>query len=171
MKELIDRPVRIRSYDPGWAKSYDAERALLERAVGGRARGGIHHIGSTAIAGVDAVPVIDILVGTDDATASRGCFGPLAELGYSLEPHGDAEMHCFCKPDPTRRAFDLYLAPADGIRFAEMLTFRELLRADLQMAIGYAAMKRDLADRLGSDHGRYAAAKLDLIKTVLARPS
>lgn len=170
MKELVDRPVRIRSHDPGWAERYDAERELLERTIGNRASGGIHHIGSTAIAGVDAVPVIDILVGTDDATASRSCFGPLAELGYSLEPHGDAEMHCFCKPDPAQRAFDLYLAPTGGPRFAEMLTFRELLRADLQTAIGYAGMKRDLADRLGSDHSRYAAAKIDLIQVVLARP-
>ena len=169
MTELVDKQVRIRSHDPQWAGRYDAERARLENAIGAWAGGGIHHIGSTAIAGVDAVPVIDILVGTDDAAASRACFGPLAGLGYSLEPHGDAQMHSFCAPDPGRREFDLHLAPADGARYAEMLAFRELLRADLQLAIGYAGMKRDLVDRLGSDRKRYAAAKVDLIQAVLAR--
>ena len=166
----MEKPVRIRAHDPRWADRYDAERARLEDAIGTWAGGGIHHIGSTAIAGVDAVPVIDILVGTDDATASRTCFGPLAELGYSLEPHGDTQTHSFCKPDPAQRAFDLHLAPAEGARYAEMLAFRELLRADLQVAIGYAGMKRDLVDRLGSDRTRYAAAKVSLIQAVLARP-
>ena len=170
MKALVGTPVQIRSHDPQWADRYDAERGRLEDAIGDWAGGGIHHIGSTAIAGVDAVPVIDILVGTDDTAASRACFGPLAELGYSLEALGDAQMHSFCKPDPAQRAFDLHLAPAEGARFAEMLSFRELLRGDLQVAIGYAGMKRDLVDRLGSDRKRYADAKVDLIRAVLARP-
>ncbi len=160
--------IRISAHDPAWAGLYEEERATLEVALGARAGGGIHHIGSTAIAGVHAEPVIDILVGTTDETASRACFAPLAGLGYALE-HGDAQMHLFCKPDPQRRAYDLHLVPATAPRFAEMLAFRELLRSDLQVAIGYAGMKRDLAERLGGDRARYSAAKTDLIQAVLAR--
>lgn len=169
MASLVEQPIRLRSHEVEWAARYEAERAVLEGVIGEQAVGGIHHVGSTAIPGVDAEPVIDILVGTEDLASAQACVEPLAELGYVFELRRSDEAHSLCKPHPEQRTHDLHLVPADSVRYAQMLTLREFLRADLQTAIGYAAMKRDLAERHGVDRQSYTTGKISLIKAILAR--
>src|SRR5581483_11311758 len=98
--EWLSEPVRIVSYDPLWPQRFQHERALLERALGKIASGGIHHVGSTAVPGLAAKPVIDILIGVMDLGSSRDAFEPLAALQYMYAPYRSEEMHWFCKPDP-----------------------------------------------------------------------
>jgi|SRR5436190_17695262 len=168
-KAFGDQPVRIRSYDPQWPARYESERAVLDGAIGGWATGGIHHVGSTAIPGVDAEPVIDILVGTKSLLASGACFALLAQLGYMLGCPWDADVQSLYKPSADCRLYDLHLVPVEAARYSEMLAFRDFLRTDRQVAIGYAALKRDLADRHADDRHGYSAAKIGLIQTVLTR--
>jgi GrpB-like predicted nucleotidyltransferase (UPF0157 family) len=77
----VDEPLRIRSYDPTWPSRYEAEQEALGAAIGRWVVGGIHHVGSTAVPGLDAKPIIDILVGVEDLPSSRACFEPLACSG------------------------------------------------------------------------------------------
>jgi GrpB-like predicted nucleotidyltransferase (UPF0157 family) len=100
---LVEEPVRVLAYDRSWPSRFEEEKALLERAIGTWATGGIHHVGSTAVPGLDAKPVIDILVGVENLPSARACFEPLARLGYLYAPYRETEMHWFCKPDPSRR--------------------------------------------------------------------
>ena len=93
--------------------------------MGSWVAGGIHHVGSTAVPGLDAKPIIDILVGVDDLVASRGCFESLADLEYLYAPYRADEMHWFCKPDPGRRTHHLHLVPGDSSRFRDELAFRD----------------------------------------------
>lgn len=168
LAEDLGRPIRLRPHDPEWSVRFEAERAVLAEAIGEWAVGGIHHVGSTAIPGVDAEPVIDILVGTGDLAASRACVGPITQLGYRARASSDGEALSFYKPGPERRhAYELSLLPIDAARYSEMLAFRDFLRADRQVAIGYAGMKRDLAGRNAADRDGYATAKAELIRTVL----
>ena len=60
--EWTDEGVRVVPYEPAWPSRFTAEKALLETVLAEWARGGIHHVGSTAVPGLDAKPVIDILV-------------------------------------------------------------------------------------------------------------
>lgn len=60
-----DEPIRLVPYDPSWPERFAEERDALEQAIGAWAIGGIHHIGSTAVPGLDAKPIIDILVGVE----------------------------------------------------------------------------------------------------------
>ena len=101
---------------------------MLVEAIGPRVTGGIHHVGSTAVPGLDAKPTIDILVGVEDLESARGCFGRLAALGYLYAPYRLEEMHWFCKPSPSRREFHLHLVPNGAIRFRDELAFRGRLR-------------------------------------------
>src|SRR3982750_420234 len=98
-----DEPILLVPFDPGWAAGFELERGALDGAIGDWVVGGIHHVGSTAVPGLEAKPVIDILVGVDGLEASRACFGPLAALGYLYAPYLPEEMHWFCKPDPAHR--------------------------------------------------------------------
>ena len=160
--------IRIVPYDPAWPAAYEGERAVLEEAIGGWAVGGIHHVGSTAVPGLAAKPIVDILVGVEDLERSRECFGPLGGLEYLHAPYLADEMHWFCKPDRDHRTHHLHLAPAGGRRFAEELAFRDRLRADPALARRYASLKRELAASLGGDRDAYTEAKSGFIRGVLA---
>ena len=139
-------------------------------AIGAWATGGVHHVGSTAVPGLDAKPIIDILVGVDGLDVSRACFEPLAGLGYLYAPYRSEEMHWFCKPHPSRRTHHLHLVPTESSRFADELGFRDRLRATPETARAYANLKRELATHFRDDRDAYTEAKADFIGEVLAAP-
>ena len=168
MSGRADEPVRLVTYDPAWPARFESERALLEAAVGDSAVGGIHHVGSTAVPGLDAKPIIDILVGVSDLESSRSCFEPLAELDYLYAPYLAEEMHWFCKPDPQRRTHHLHLVPVESPRFEEEIAFRDLLRSDQAMAAEYLALKRRLAAEFEHDRDGYTDAKAGFIAAALS---
>ena len=166
-----DEPVRLVAYDPQWPVRFEEEWTVLSEAIGEWATGGIHHVGSTAVPGLDAKPVIDILVGVEDLETSRACFEPLAELGYLYAPYLADEMHWFCKPDPRRRTHHLHLVPRASARFRDELAFRDRLRSDPGLAEEYSKLKRALADRFEHDREAYTDAKADFIRQALDEPA
>ena len=169
MTELTDEPIRIAPYDPDWPTRFEEERAALEEAIGPWAAGGIHHIGSTAVPGLDAKPIIDILVGVEDLESSRACFDPLKELGYLYAPYLSDEMHWLCKPHPSRRTHHLHLIPRQSARFRDELAFRDYLRFHPEAAAEYADLKRELATRFENDREAYTDAKAEFIRQALER--
>ena len=165
-----DEPIQIAPYDPSWPDRFAEERSALEETIGAWATGGFHHVGSTAVPGLDAKPIIDILAGVDSLGASRACFEPLAELDYLHAPYRAEEMHWFCKPHPSRRTHHLHLIPADSSRFRDELAFRDRLRSSDEVAAQYAALKHDLAARFSRDREAYTDAKAEFIAGVLGHP-
>lgn len=167
MNAPSDEPIEIVPHDPAWAAAFEKERSALEAAIGDLAAGGIHHVGSTAVPGLAAKPIVDILVGVEDLEGSRAGFPPLARLGYLYAPYRAAEMHWFCKPSPGRRTHHLHLVPTASRRYADELAFRDLLRADDELARDYASLKRALAERHRDDREAYTEAKSDFIRAAL----
>ena len=154
-------------YDPTWPARFEQERAALEDAIGEWIVGGIHHVGSTAVPGLDAKPIIDILAGVRDLEESRACFEPLAQLGYMYAPYLPDEMHWFCKPHPSRRTHHLHLVPTGSNRYRDELAFRDRLRSDPEVAAEYAALKHTLAERHRDDREAYTEAKGAFVRAVL----
>ena len=165
-----NEPVRLTPYDPAWPDAFERERVALEAAIGPWVVDGIHHVGSTAVPGLEAKPIVDILAGVEDLDSSRECFGPLAALEYLYAPYRSDEMHWFCKPHPERRTHHLHLVPASSRRYIEELAFRDLLRAEPEVAGAYAALKRELAQRFRDDREAYTDAKTGFIREALAGP-
>jgi GrpB-like predicted nucleotidyltransferase (UPF0157 family) len=163
-----DEAIRLVVHDPGWAARFEEERGLLAEAIGEWAPGGIHHVGSTAVPGLEAKPIVDILVGVRDLETARACFGPLADLDYLYAPYLPEEMHWFCKPDPAHRTHHLHLVPLDSRRFRDELTFRDRLREDPELSERYAVLKRELASRYREDREAYTEAKSAFIAAALA---
>jgi GrpB-like predicted nucleotidyltransferase (UPF0157 family)/ribosomal protein S18 acetylase RimI-like enzyme len=162
-----EKPIEVVPYDPRWPERFGVERDALEEAIGKWATGGIHHVGSTAVPGLDAKPIIDIVVGVDSLEAARACFEPLARLGYLYAPYRVEEMHWFCKPHPRRRTNHLHLVPTESKRFRDELVFRDALRASPDLAKSYAVTKRRLAARFKHDREGYTDAKESFIRSVL----
>jgi len=161
-----DEPIRLVPYDPAWPDRFAEERDALDDAIGPWATGGIHHVGSTAVPGLEAKPVIDILVGVDSLDTSRACFDPLAKLAYLYAPYRTEEMHWLCKPHPSRRTHHLHLVPTDSQRFRAELVFRDRLRTDPATAKEYEVLKRDLARRFAEDREAYTDAKSSFIRSL-----
>jgi GrpB-like predicted nucleotidyltransferase (UPF0157 family) len=162
-----DEPIRLVPSNPSWPSRFELERSLLAEAIGEWVEGGIHHVGSTAVPGLEAKAIIDILVGVHNLEAARGCFEPLADLGYLYAPYLPDEMHWFCKPDPARRTHHLHLVPFGSRRYRDELTFRDRLRADPRLAADYTALKRRLAEHHRDDREAYTAGKSRFIQQAL----
>jgi GrpB-like predicted nucleotidyltransferase (UPF0157 family) len=129
--------------------------------------GGIHHLGSTAVPGLEAKSTIDILAGVQDLASSHGRFAALAELGYLHAPYRPDEMHWFCKPSPTHRTHHLHLIPTGSPRYREELELREILRSNPAVAGEYVALKRRLAASHQHDREAYADGKHAFIAQAL----
>ncbi|MFC4606849.1 GrpB family protein [Streptomyces maoxianensis] len=163
-----NEPVHIHDYDPSWPVKFEAERAALQDCIGPWVVGDIHHVGSTAVPGLPAKPIIDILVGVDSLDYSRLCIQRVASLDYLYWPYRSNVMHWFCKPHPARRTHHLHLVPMGSRRYLDELAFRDALRAEPGLAARYAALKRDLAARFRSDREAYTEHKAPFVKGVLA---
>ncbi|MGH3427110.1 MAG: GrpB family protein [Terriglobales bacterium] len=164
-----DEPIQIASYDPSWPLRFEEEQADLAEAIGEWVVGGIHHVGSTAVPGLAAKPIIDILAGVRDLDESRACLEPLADLDYMYAPYLSEEMHWFCKPHPSRRTHHLHLIPVGSKRYADELAFRDRLRAHPELAAEYLGLKRDLARRFARDRDAYTNAKSDFVRGALGQ--
>ncbi len=162
-----DQPIELVPYDSRWPGRFEQERSALQGAIAEWVTGGVHHVGSTAVPGLDAKPIIDILVGVESLAASRACFDALAQLEYLYAPYRAEEMHWFCKPDPSRRTHHLHLVPTGSGRFRDELDFRDRLRDEPTVAKAYAAIKHQLAAEFKHDREAYTAAKASFIDEVL----
>lgn len=162
-----DEEVRVVDYDPTWPARFEEEAALLELVIGPWATGGIHHVGSTAVPGLAAKPVIDILVGVDSLDASRECIALVEPLHYLHSPYRVEEMHWFCKPDPAARTHHLHLVTTDSPRFVNEIAFRDYLRAHPERADAYAQLKRDLAEQFRHDREAYTMGKTGFVVETL----
>jgi GrpB-like predicted nucleotidyltransferase (UPF0157 family) len=165
--DLHEEPIRLVTYDPAWPRRFAEERALLEVALDPWLDGPIEHIGSTAVPGLTAKPVIDIMAGVRDLASSLDARDAVAPLGYLYFPYRPDVMHWFCKPSPARRTHHLHLVPANSPLWAERIAFRDCLRSSAVTAAGYAALKTALAARYRLDREAYTDAKGDFIRSVL----
>jgi GrpB-like predicted nucleotidyltransferase (UPF0157 family) len=161
--------MRVVAYDPTWPARFEAERGVLEEAIGDWVVAGIHHVGSTAVPGLAARPVIDIVVGVCELASSRGCFEPLAKIGSLYAPYRAGEMHWFVSPPPTRRTHRLHLVPHASRRYRDELAFCDYLRTHPDAAAEHAALKRRLASRFEHDREAYTDAKAAFIHVVVDR--
>jgi GrpB-like predicted nucleotidyltransferase (UPF0157 family) len=154
-------------YDPEWELRFQVEAAMLERVLDPWLDGGIHHIGSTAVPGLAAKPIIDVIAGVRELEAARAAFGPLEALGYAWHAHRP-EAHAFFKPaNGSEHTHHLHLTVPGSDLWRERLEFRDALRADPALAAEYAAWKTQHAEGTGARDG-YTGDKRPIVQRVLA---
>jgi GrpB-like predicted nucleotidyltransferase (UPF0157 family) len=162
-----DAAIHIVPYDERWPAAFEAERARLERVLTPWLAGPIEHVGSTAVRGLAAKPVIDIMAGVRDLGTSRASFVPVEALGYKYAPYRTEVMHWFCKPDFSHRTHHLHLVPYESALWKERLAFRDHLRDHADVASEYAALKLRLSEVHRNDREAYTEAKGPFVARVL----
>jgi GrpB-like predicted nucleotidyltransferase (UPF0157 family) len=167
-----EAPVEIVPYDLLWPRRFEEEALLLRDVLRPWLAGSIEHIGSTAVPGLAAKPVVDIMAAVESLEASRPAIASLAGIGYCYAPYRPRSEHWFCKPSPSLRTHHLHLVPATSTQWIEAIAFRDYLRAHPDVAAEYAELKRSLAEQYRLDREAYTAAKHPFIEriTVLAVP-
>jgi GrpB-like predicted nucleotidyltransferase (UPF0157 family) len=167
---VADDPILVVEYDPEWPRRFETERELLERLLVPWLEGGIHHVGSTAIPGIAAKPIIDMMVGVRDLEEARAAFEPLREHFYLYAPHRPGITHHFAKPSLrfSEMTHGLHLTEPGSDLWRERLVFRDALRADPALAAEYEALKLQLAKKHRDDVGTYTLRKRAFVARVLA---
>ena len=163
----------IRPHDPRLLLAAATERARLAAALAPWLVDGVEHVGSTAVPGLAAKPVIDLMASVRDLDAVVAQAGErLAADGWCyVPPELDARPYrrFFVKPDESgqRRVAHLHLIQAGHPRWAEQLAFRDALRRDGELARRYEELKRRLAARHSGDREAYTAAKAAFVATAI----
>ena len=162
------QPVEVVDYDQGWPRRYQEERDRIAAAIGD-ALLAIEHVGGTAVPGLPAKPVIDLMLGVDDIERAGPAVAGLINLGYEYIPEFESQL-------PDRRYFrrgtpdthHVHMVPVSSDYFTEHLLFRDWLRSHPQAAEEYGKLKRGLAGRFPNDRDAYRAGKVPFIEMVVA---
>lgn len=166
--ELIGGPerreIRLVPWEPAWQVAFELQRLRIGQALGSRALR-IDHIGSTAVPGLPAKPIVDVDLSVADSEDEDAYLPALEEAGYALRVR--ERGHRMVRS----RALDVHVhvcaAGSDWER--RHLLFRDRLRADADDRDAYAAVKAELATRDWPDMNAYAAAKAEAIAAITER--
>ncbi|MFC6732333.1 MULTISPECIES: GrpB family protein [unclassified Haladaptatus] len=165
---MSQTPITLADYDPDWPAAFDAEASHIESVIGEHIER-IEHIGSTAVPGLPAKPIIDIMVGLDALADAARCLGPLEALGYEyVSTFEDVmpERRYLRKSEGDTRTHHLHMVETASDFWERHLAFRDYLRTHPEVAADYADLKRDLAAAHPHDIGAYTDGKDDFIRRV-----
>jgi len=141
-------PISIVEPDPGWAERAAELRAQLGGLLDRWQIGDIQHIGSTAVPGLAAKPILDLMAGCTNLDRAPEIAAVLVEYGWHhVPPELDEQPHrrFFVHVVDGHRHAHLHLMRPGTERWQRQLAFRDRLRADPQLRDAYAALKRRLA--------------------------
>jgi GrpB-like predicted nucleotidyltransferase (UPF0157 family) len=163
--------VELLPHDPAWAQRAQVEAGVL-RSVLGDVLLTVHHIGSTAISGIRAKPVIDLMPVVHDLAALEALRGELEALGYEWCGEFGLPGRRYCrKDDPLsgKRLVQLHVYADGDHEILRHLAFRDFLRRQPSLAADYEAEKLRCQQLHSQDVRAYTACKADWIRGVEAR--
>ena len=161
--------VSLADYDLQWPLQFAEIAGRIRAAFADGPLLAIEHVGSTAVCGLAAKPIIDMDVIVPSASDVPDAFARLATLGYVHEgDQGVPGREAFRWPPGTPR-HHLYLCLCDGAEYHRHVAFRDYLRAHRDEAQRYEALKRDLAARFPEDREAYAEGKTEYVESVLQK--
>lgn len=165
---MSDNDVVLTPYSPLWPAIFDIEKRMLLRVFGDAVA--VEHIGSTAVPGLGAKPIIDVMLGAPDLAIVEARIPALEAEGYRYVPEFEKSMpqrRYFTRMDTPPGKFHLHAVVLDSPFWQRHLAFRDALRADPALVAKYWRLKQHLAARHRDDRAAYADAKSDFIRSVV----
>jgi GrpB-like predicted nucleotidyltransferase (UPF0157 family) len=155
----MPEPIVIVDYDPAWPSEFEWVRDRAAAALGDVALA-IEHVGSTAVPGLAAKPVIDLVVVVDPDRVHEA-IERLAAIGYLPRGNQGVEgREVFAAPEgEPRHHHHLYVSPTDSEELRAQLVFRDRLRESPVLRAEYETLKRQLAVQFRDDRPGYTEAK------------
>lgn len=168
--QAIREPIRLVPHQAAWSQSFATERDRLLALFPHDLRA-VEHIGSTAIPGMPAKPIVDLLAGVDSMAVADALFDQVLAHGYATSRAFNemlADRRWFMRSVNGRRTHHLHIVVLDSPTWHKHLLFRDRLRANASLAQSYANLKVDLAARFEHDREAYTDGKSEFVASVLA---
>lgn len=163
---LKDNLVVLKEYSDQWPVLFHQEQQRILHALEVLAPA-VEHIGSTAIPGMPAKPIVDIAVGIENPRFIQDAIDLLQTIDYiSKGEMGIPGREFFTLGNPI--SYHLHLVQLNGPIWSEHLLFREKLTTDADLASRYVEIKKDLAARYPSNRKAYTVGKANFIESALA---
>jgi GrpB-like predicted nucleotidyltransferase (UPF0157 family) len=161
--------VRLVDSDPGWPRAFELLAAELRAALG-ELSVAVEHVGSTAVPGLVAKPILDLAVGLAPAADPDRVVRAIERLGYEYRgDKGDTGGLLFVLEDrPAHRIAHLHVVPHGGERWRRYLAFRDRLRTDPDARAAYSEVKRRLGEQFEGDRQAYTAGKAAFVAWLLS---
>jgi GrpB-like predicted nucleotidyltransferase (UPF0157 family) len=159
--------ISIAEYSEDWPRLFQQEQALLSAALG-EAATVIEHIGSTSVKGLAAKPIIDMMIGLSDFALADLMVPKIVALGYDYIAKYNAVMpyrRFLIREAGQSRTHQIHMVEVDSEFWNRHILFRDYLRANAQVMLEYAALKKQLAARDWEDVNEYADAKTEFIRS------
>ena len=178
IRRVSSEPIAIVPYDPRWPRIFEEEKAHLLSCLPRELIRRIEHYGSTAVPGLSAKPIVDMLVEVGDLGQVQRVVVPILEAqGYEYfwrPTHGDDGppfYAWFIKRDPATgaRTHHIHMVEASFAEHWDGLLFRDYLIAHPETARRYARLKRAASAEHPHDRSAYTHAKSEFITEIMQR--
>ncbi|MDP1792850.1 MAG: GrpB family protein [Acidimicrobiales bacterium] len=164
--------IRIVEHDPTWAVTFAEQATVIATVLAPCLVRPLEHIGSTAITGLAAKPIVDMVAVVHDISEVPARVAALTTAGWMHAPEPTDEQlgrMSFCFPSIEHRTHHLHVVEAKSTGWPGWLAYRDRLRSDAPARDEYATLKRDLAARFGADPNErdaYRAGKAGFIARI-----
>ncbi len=165
----IHEEVTLAPYEASWQSAFVAERERLLTLFPSQFLS-VEHFGSTAVPGMVAKPIIDILAGVESMAVADELFDQLLLNGYTTSREFNAmlpDRRWFMRVARGRRTHHLHVVKLGGVQWRERLRFRDALRESVTLAQQYSELKHRLAQQHRRDREAYTNAKTEFVAAVV----
>lgn len=164
--EEVGATARVVPWDPAWSGLFGEVAGRLRRELGERALR-IDHIGSTAVPGLAAKPIVDVQVSVAALEPVDGYRAALERAGFLLRTDNTERTKRYFRERPGERRTHVHVRRAGSFSEQLALLFRDFLRADTAWAERYAREKHRLAPLLSVDRTAYVRGKEPIVWEIL----
>lgn len=164
----IHEAVKLQDHDTSWARMFDMEKRRLLSLVPDIFVD-IQHIGSTAVPGLPAKPIIDILAGVESMAIAKSLATPLCSSGYTTSAEFNqtlSDRQWFMRWANGHRTHHLHVVVHDSQTWRERLRFRDALLASPELAAQYVLRKQKFAEEHTTDREAYTHAKTEFVRAL-----
>lgn len=169
----IARPVEIFDYDREWPSKFLEERTKIMGVIGDTVVE-VEHVGSTAVPGLCAKPIIDIMVGIRKLIDAENCIVPLESIGYKYVREYEVSIpeRRYFRKGPSEipnKHFHLHMVEHGSDFWKRHLLFRDYLRTHPGAALEYCELKKRLASKCRLNREAYTEAKTTFIESIVSK--
>lgn len=158
--------VKVKSFNPMWKKEFEKERKALRKFLGAEVK--IEHIGSTAVLGLSAKPIIDIAVGVGDDLKIKEVAEILAQNGYETQNNMQTRGEFLAKKgSPENRTHYIHICKQESQRFKNYILFKNYLMLNPKYIKKYQNLKTKMAKKYADNRKEYSKKKEKLIEKIL----
>ena len=160
--------VQLLNYNPKWAELYDKEKNHIKGHIGNLILD-IQHIGSTAIPGLKAKPIIDIAIKVKSPYEIQICTKILTRAGFINrgDTKGQGGYLLVKEKAPLVRTHHIHIVSSEEPQWRDYLVFRELLKEKKDLCKQYLQLKQNLEGKFPFDRTQYTAAKSQFIQKLI----